>query len=697
MATSATSVAELTARVEQLKEEGNWRLARQEIEKFINDHPAEAEEHDLNDLLASLITTAQGTSQPEDDEPGRRLRSARVYAETGDKNTALGILKNMLQDWPENRQVLEELTKLADTYPDYREDVSRFLESMPANEAIEDALVRLRSSRTAEAETPPETPVSSSSRNKLAEAMKLYRTRHHQEAMELFDELIRTEPEGGTIWKEAREYRQRAEEAFLRGEVPLEELPEEALVNASKARSFVRLGDYEQAERLYSTAIDLARQAGKAVPGDWMRQREEAEVYAGARRLEKEGDAYLKDDEWDLALERWAQAYQAMDEQDPRLQDKIESLKGVRENVVRADFATTLGPGDIETQANDLAQAIVSLRDAAIKFPGSRRISELRDRVLQSASEVVDSVRERGAESNEKAENARTLQAKRNWVEQAQKWYELAARLSPGQSALGLEAMAARGAANLYHELQQDLQRAEKLIVEGPEESLQEAQQLVERVKGHCPSDPDLILQLRRLERRYVDLAEQYLASDNLVAAEEYIGMLQGDLFRPLSPGAKLTIGRVERAVARRNLLNKVKAAGIGGGIVLGVLIIAAVLYRPVVVPMLAPDPTPTPTAQATPLPSPTPTVTVTPSPTATETPAPTATPTPIPAYARVQAYTYPLPCGRGGHSGFVYQFQRVGVVREEVCADGERWLYIVWTMGDAQQNGWIRADNVGF
>jgi len=35
--------------------------------------------------------------------------------------------------------------------------------------------------------------------------------------------------------------------------------------------------------------------------------------------------------------------------------------------------------------------------------------------------------------------------------------------------------------------------------------------------------------------------------------------------------------------------------------------------------------------------------------------------------------------------------------VREETCADGVRWLYITWTIGDAEQYGWIQADRISF
>ena len=651
---SASSVRDLRNLVEDLKERGELERARQEVQDFINEHPEEAQAHDLDDLLASLIAMSPEPFDSEANNWETRLRSVRVYAEAGDKDTAFGILKNMLQEQPDNRQVLDELRALAENYADYREDVVRFLSSMPGNPAIEDALAEFRA--TIPQEAAPAEPASAAGESDLAQAMRLYRTRHHQEAIAIFDRLIRDESEDSTVWREAREYRQRAEEALLRGEVPLEELPEEALVNASKARSFVRLGDYEQAERLYASAIALCRQAGKPVPGEWERQREEAEVFAGARRLEKEGDAFLREDEWDLALERWMQAHQAMNEQDPRLKDKIESLRQVRENVVRADVATSLGPGDIEAQANDLARAIIALRDAAIKFPSSRRIAELRDRVLQSASEVVDSVRERGAESSERAESSRSLQSKRNWIEQAQKWFDLASKLSPGQSALSLEAIAARDAAHLYESLQEDLKHAEALINTGAEENLREAQPLLERVQSHCPTDPDLKVYVRQLERRYVDLAEQYLSAGDYLPAQELAGILKADLFQPLSPGAKLTIARVETAVARRALLNKIKAAAIGGGLMIILIITAVALYRPVILPMVAPTMTPTPsltptaTLTATPkptftsLPTATPTATETPSPsptftlTPTMTPSPTPTQTPIPAFSRVQS-----------------------------------------------------------
>jgi len=136
-------VDELIIRVDRLKSTGEYRQARQAVEQFISDHPDEAEEHGLNDVLASLISLTQ-SSDSDDAEWVTRLRSAQVYAETGDKNTALGILKNMLQERPDNDPVLEDLVQLAETYPDYRDDVARFLESMPANPAIESTLDRVK-------------------------------------------------------------------------------------------------------------------------------------------------------------------------------------------------------------------------------------------------------------------------------------------------------------------------------------------------------------------------------------------------------------------------------------------------------------------------------------------------------------------------------------------------------------------------
>jgi len=226
---SSTSMDELIIRVDRLKSTGEYRQARQAVEQFISDHPDEAEEHGLNDVLASLISLTQ-SSDTDDAEWVTRLRSAQVYAETGDKNTALGILKNMLQERPDNGPVLEDLVQLAETYPDYRDDVARFLESMPANPSIESTLDRVKQREPAKpaeageeaAAVAAEQAPSANAQAELTRAMRLYRTRHHQEAMDVFDQLIRNEPESSTVWREAREYRQKAEEGFLRGEVPME-------------------------------------------------------------------------------------------------------------------------------------------------------------------------------------------------------------------------------------------------------------------------------------------------------------------------------------------------------------------------------------------------------------------------------------------------------------------------------------------
>ena len=144
MAASSTSVAsttvdELTNQVERLKAQGEYRLARQAVERFINDHPEEAEIHGLNDLLASLITVTPGAAEADDNDWRTRLRSAQVYAET-DKNTVPH--PQHAPGAPRQRPVLDELAKLADTYPATGRR-QPLLESMPINPAIEAALAQV--------------------------------------------------------------------------------------------------------------------------------------------------------------------------------------------------------------------------------------------------------------------------------------------------------------------------------------------------------------------------------------------------------------------------------------------------------------------------------------------------------------------------------------------------------------------------
>ena len=190
---SASSVKDLRSRVETLKEQGEFLRARREVQDFINEHPGEAQADGLDDLLASLITLSPQPPASEDDNWETRLRSVRVYAEAGDKDTALGILKNMLQEQPDSRRVLDELTKLASVYGDYREDVVRFLGSMPPNAAIDETLAAMEQSVPAEAPTASE-PASAAGESDLEQAMRLYRTRHHHGAVAIFDRLIRDEP-----------------------------------------------------------------------------------------------------------------------------------------------------------------------------------------------------------------------------------------------------------------------------------------------------------------------------------------------------------------------------------------------------------------------------------------------------------------------------------------------------------------------
>src|SRR5690606_41292930 len=96
----------------------------------------------------------------------------------------------------------------------------------------------------------------------------------------------------------ALEYRQKAEDNLIRGVVPDHRIPFDARVAYNRANSLVRAGNYDEAERLYREARDLAERSGIA---RWKAAEQallDIQDLALARELLNGGDRLVAADDW---------------------------------------------------------------------------------------------------------------------------------------------------------------------------------------------------------------------------------------------------------------------------------------------------------------------------------------------------------------------------------------------------------------
>src|SRR5690606_12171459 len=92
----------------------------------------------------------------------------------------------------------------------------------------------------------------------LSDVTQAYYSGDYQRAVDLSNRILAEDPDN----VQAQEYRQKAEDNLLRGVVPDHRIPFDARVAYNRANSLVRAGNYDEAERLYREARDLAARAG---------------------------------------------------------------------------------------------------------------------------------------------------------------------------------------------------------------------------------------------------------------------------------------------------------------------------------------------------------------------------------------------------------------------------------------------------
>ncbi|MBE0705545.1 MAG: tetratricopeptide repeat protein, partial [Afipia sp.] len=92
----------------------------------------------------------------------------------------------------------------------------------------------------------------------LSELTQAYYAGDYQQVIEMANRVLSQQPGNPT----AMEYRQKAEDNLIRGVVPDFRIPFDARVAYNRANSLVRAGNYDEAERLYRQARDLAEGAG---------------------------------------------------------------------------------------------------------------------------------------------------------------------------------------------------------------------------------------------------------------------------------------------------------------------------------------------------------------------------------------------------------------------------------------------------
>jgi tetratricopeptide (TPR) repeat protein len=721
-----TTYDELEKRVEELRQYGDLQQAIDETQQFVADQAGTEPARKAERLLVELKRSrGQVTVSTSPDEFTRHLESGQRALSRGDLVKAFDYAERLLHQQPHNQSALDFLREIITRDDGYQHKGKDLLEEIgvdpaelskpqpvaPQADASNESLNGGQVGASVEQSTPA---VSDDLFERYQEAMQLYRRRYHEEAIHLFEEILHKAASDSQLHRDALEYRQKAEDRLLAGEVPLDNIPFMALDNQSRATSSERLGDYQEALELLDDAIKVCVQQGIRYPAEWETQRQGVREISMALETKEKGDLALQDGDLNTARDYWARAQKILE--DPELGERLEDLQAARRAILDGEILTRGNIGEsVEQQTGKLVSVLQELRKAYAAFPEALIIRETLESVEQRAWQVSSVLQERGDGYLEEATRAKGLTERRAWLERARTEFERAESFTDTTDAN-------RSTSRVEQMLQEQkylesrLQVAEAQLDQGEGDGVNLGEVLIalKTVKEVVSQDPELKSLSNKLRERYLDYAEKALEDLNnwgeLERAEEYVNTADEPFFEFLGRSERLAVVRkkLNERAQRLKLIRTLRLGGVSLLIAGGLFILilgGTVAYQRAYLPLVAPTNTPTPTATATATATSTATSTSTPLPTATPTPTNTATPTathtPTPIVLRgivnVQSWVYSLPDANAARTGFVLQNQRVDFEVSEAVTDaqGEEWFRITWTEGDSENSGWIEASRI--
>jgi tetratricopeptide (TPR) repeat protein len=576
----------------------------------------------------------------------------------------------------------------------------------------------------------------------LSELTQAYYAGDYQQTVDLANRILTQQPGNPT----ALEYRQKAEDNLIRGVVPDHRIPFDARVAYNRANSLVRAGNYEEAERLYREARDLAERSGILSWKDAEQALLEIQDLALARELLNEGDRLMATDNWSEALRKYEGALRVVPN-DPVTEDRIETVRRVQQDADQAAMQLSMLSGSLQDQVLQLQNVTGILTRVRQRLPNSQRLNQLYQEANERLNGIKTYLNDQAQAALSRANGATSLEERLNLTNEALHLLELGVKLAPGDSSLSEMMLAARSGSSDMQRARQVIERASVLIAQNFDNELTQARSMLAGLRDYA-QDERYRTVVSDLLARYVERAEQAIEDGDVGEAQSWLDALREEPFRIL--GRRSEVQRVENAL--RSMHQRGRARSIAVIIIIIMFVAFGILAsRPVWLPVINPPPTATssvtPTSSNTPTPSTTwtptntPTSSVTPSPTGsatptytpswtvtpsltpTDTPSPTHTPTITPTFTPSDTPTVtdtptitptqPVLCrvfvqnleGVNVRSRPTTLVPRVGViprgtamdvVRQELGPnDGRVWFFVYADIEGAVIQGWLRGDTV--
>lgn len=572
----------------------------------------------------------------------------------------------------------------------------------------------------------------------MSDLTQAYYAGDYQLSVEVANKILTQQPGNPT----ALEYRQKAEDNLIRGVVPDHRIPFDARVAYNRAKSLERAGNYDDAERLYREARDLAERSGILSWKDAEQAMLDIQDLALARELLSDGDRLLATDNWGEALRKYEGALRVVPN-DPQAEERIETIRRVQQDTDQAAVQMSMLSGTLAEQAAQLRNVMAILARVRQLLPNSVRVAQLQADANNRLSGIKAQINDQVQNALSRANNAISLEERLSLSNEALRMLEVGVELDPADTKISELMMEMRGITSEAQRARQVIERAAALIAQNFDTEITQARTMLSGLREIAQDDRYRAV-VNDLLNRYMERAEFALEDGDLAEAQNWLEAMREEPFRIL--GRRSEVARLESAIRRQRQGNRARWLLLVGGviIILGVTAMATratwepVLFPPPPTATLTPSITPTatetftpsmtPTATDTPTNTPTPTNTATPTetftpsltPTATDTATPTDTPTPTetPSATPTQTYTPSItptpeilcqlivsnlegtrlrsqPSTASAMLTPLEQGQPLNALNQEIGADNRIWYRVEIEIDGLRVTGYVREDNV--
>lgn len=596
--------------------------------------PFEDEARELFSRLARL--SAPAAARVESSQVRGLLRRARIRIEIAgddhDFDEAIDILAQALDLDPENTETHELLSTAANRSAQHKLKVEGLLSryNIKPTAAAPAQAAPPAPPPPSQPSVSPSTPVReqpamqlSSSEALLSDIAAAYYSGDYNRTVELATRLLAIEPNNA----QAIEYRQKSSDNLMRGIVPDHRIPFDARVAYNRANSLVRAGNYEEAERLYRQARDIAERAGIVSWKDVEQALLEIQDLALARELIGEGDRLMAADDWASALAKYEGSLRVVPN-DPEAQERVGLVKKVQQQFEQANLQINMLSGTLVERATKLVDILNMLAGARQILPGSERLQqaahETRSRIQNVRTQLM--VQAEGAIA--RLDSGATLEERLRSAEESVNLLKLAVDLDATDPKAISTLQEASQIRNELADARQIMERSAALIALNSESELAQAREMLANLRIQA-QDPRYRALVADLLNRYMERAETAIDRGDAAGANRWLAIAKEDPFRILGRRTEI-LGLEDRVRSlKQGRLVRRSAVGVGALVFLGIILLATrPVWEDAVFP---PTETPTVTATASITPTASNTPTITPTPTATYTPSATATASPNP------------------------------------------------------------------